>query len=94
MSKRNMLIGCKQLTDKTILLHTLHYSVEVTFKEEMFKEKKVSGSQRIDCYISFDYNVTSRTTYATKYQLKKFLQRFFVSAIKDSINRHKEQNNG
>ena len=94
MSKRNQLIGCEQLTDKRLLLHTNHFSVELTFKDEMFKEKKISGSQRIDSYLSFDYNVISHTTYATKYQLKKFLQRFFMSAIKDSINRHKEQNNG
>lgn len=94
MNNRNMLIGCEQLTDNRLLLHTIHFSVELTFQDEMFKEKKVSGSQRIDSYLSFNYNVISRTTYATNFQIKKFVQRFFVSAIKDAINKHKEQNNG
>lgn len=94
MSKRNQLIGIEQPADNVLLFHTRHFSVTMTFKDAMFKDVPRRTSQRIDSFLSFDYNVTSRTTYATKYQIKKFLRKFLMDAIKDAINRHKEQNNG
>ena len=94
MSKRNQLTGAATHPDGMLVLHTRHFSVTMTFKDVMFKDVPRRTSQRIDSFLSFDYNVISRTTYATKYQIKKFLRKFIIGAIKDAINRHKEQNNG
>lgn len=95
MSKRNQLIGIEKPADDVLLLHTRHFSVTMTFKDVMFRDVQRRTSQRIDSFLDFDYNVISRTTYATKYQIKKFLRKFIIGAIKDAINRHKEeQNNG
>lgn len=95
MSKRNQLIGIERPADSVLLLHTRHFSVTMTFKDVMFRDVQRRTSQRIDSFLDFDYNVISRTTYATNFQIKKFLRKFIIGAIKDAINRHKEeQNNG
>ncbi len=94
MSKRNQLIGIEKPADNVLLLHTRHFSVTMMFKDVMFRDVQRRTSQRIDSFLDFEYNVISRTTYATKYQIKKFLRKFIIGAIKGAINRHKEQNNG
>ena len=94
MSKRNQIIGVERPADNVLLLHTRHFSVTMTCKDVMFRDVPRRTSQRIDSFLDFDYNVISRTTYATKYQIKKFLRKLIIGAIKDVIDRHKEQNNG
>lgn len=94
MSKRNQLIGIERPADSALLLHTHHFSVTMTFKDVMFRNVQRRTSQRIDSFLDFDYDVISRTTYATNFQIKKFLRKFIMGAIKNAINRHKEQNNG
>lgn len=94
MSKRNQLTGCEQLADKRVVLHTLHFSVAVKFPDETFRDVKRRTSQRIDSFLRYDYDVLSRTRYATHFQVKKFLRKLVLDAIKDAIHRHKEQNNG
>lgn len=91
MDKKNQLTGTYRDDDERLVLHTSHFSVTITFGDIVFRDVPRRTSQRIDSFLVLDYDITSKTTYTTKYQLKKFLRRFFMRLIKDLIHQHKEQ---
>lgn len=90
MSKRNGLIGVGPISDNTFVIHTDHFSVSLTMPEECVREVKCPSSNREDAMINFDYKIIHKTTYTTNFQVKKYLRRFFIDAIKDAIRKEKE----
>lgn len=94
MSKKNQLTGAATHPDGMLILHTRHFSLAGKFQDDTFKDVQRRTSKRIDSFLRFDYDVTSKTSYATNFQIKKFLRNFIIASLKDAIKRYKEQNNG
>lgn len=82
MSKKNRIIQVETLPDGCTQLHTLHFSVAVNVIESPKSE------------VILDYTVIRKTSYTTTLQVKKFLQKVVIRALKEVINRHKEIENG
>ena len=74
----NRLNSVELLAKNIILYKTDYFDVSVTIPAR-FVDSWEEG------YLSLDYDVIRRTTYATNFQIKKFIKRSFMKMLVDYI---------
>lgn len=84
---KNYLRHIEKTEDDKIHLRTDHFSV--TFHADDNATDTKNG-----LIISLKYDVTHKTTYATRYKIKKFLKKLVMDGIKEQVKLLKESNNG
>lgn len=78
MNKKLQLNNVKYIDPTTVLFETNHFDVTVTIPERF-------NTEWDNNMMSLDYNIVRRTTYTTKFQVKKFIQRTFMKLLLDCI---------
>lgn len=72
------------LPENCISIETTEFLVTLDLNELVVNDI-MRNSQKTDMYINFRHKIERKTSRATKYQIKKFLRKWVITAIKQKI---------
>lgn len=84
-NSRNRLTDVTLNEDSSITLHTLHFSVKLSFKDDALGNPD-------DCLITVHYEIIKSTNHMTRYQVRKFLKNFVRAAITNAVKESEHDN--